>query len=109
MTPADFADLLSGLAVSGARSREALAAIGESGPENALLVIFGENGAVYLQCEQTDPAACAAILSVALEGLVWQRLKEPNPHPSMVALHAALVGRRLLMTRRGTDNGRTQG
>ncbi len=94
MTPAAFADLLSDLAVSGARSRDALTAIGESGPEDALLVIIGENGAAYLQSERTDPAACAAILSVALEGLIVQRLKEPNPHPSMAALHAALVGAR---------------
>lgn len=50
------------------------------------------HGACYLQCEQTDPATCAAVLSVALEALVEQRLKEPNPHPSMAALHAALVG-----------------
>ena len=49
MTPADFADLLSGLAVSGARSREALTSIGDSGPDEALLVIIGENGACYLE------------------------------------------------------------
>ncbi len=89
MTPAAFADLLSDLAVSGARSRDALTAIGESGPEDALLVIIGENGAAYLQSERTDAATCAAILSVALEGL-----KEPNPHPSTAALYAALVGAR---------------
>lgn len=33
-------------------------------------------------------------VAVALEGLIVQRLKEPNPHPSMAALHAALVGAR---------------
>lgn len=97
MSPADFMGLLTGLIVSGARSREALTAIGESDPEDALLVVLGENGAVYLQSEQSgqpDAAACAAILSVALEGLVAQRLKEPNPHPSTAALYAALVGAR---------------
>lgn len=52
------------------------------------------HGVAYLQCEQTDPATCAAILSAALEGLIEQRLKEPNPHPSMAALYAALVGAR---------------